>query len=196
MMPAYRGFGFTMPARPRVAMACRLRVRSSLFADRDSVLTVENKLIAEYMSREHLFSSRVYDTATLKGYKYVVAGEADRKDGTGSNHQIDPSSAELVTVDKVWQCHGRLLRSNGVAASRRKDLCLSFALFKLLRHHLSGYPLSETPLNKTRDFIKVGLLAAAADHERLYRVVEVKLGFLFNFYYARSHVRSASDDVW
>jgi hypothetical protein len=166
-----------------------MRVRSSLLAGRDSVLTVENKLIADYMSREHEFSGRDYDAANMKGYKYVVAGEAAERTTTdvkgGENHQIDPSRADIITVEKVWQCQGRLLSSDDAAATRRKDLCLSFAMFKLLRRRLSGYPLGEAMLNKTRDFVKVGLLAAVDGHERMYRVIEAELGFLFDFYYAR-----------
>ncbi|RLM92970.1 uncharacterized protein C2845_PM08G07990 [Panicum miliaceum] len=155
-----------------------MRVRSSVLAGRDSVLTVENKLIADYMSnKEHMEGGRNYDATTMKGYKYVVAGEADRP--------IDPSDDDIVTVEKVWQCQGILLSSDvDAAARRRKDICLSFAMFKLLRRRLGGFPLTEARLNKTRDFVKVGLLAGK-EHERMYRVIEVELGFLFDFYYAR-----------
>ncbi|RLN23388.1 uncharacterized protein C2845_PM07G03540 [Panicum miliaceum] len=155
-----------------------MRVRSSILAGRDSVLTVENKLIADYMSnKEHMEGGRNYDATTMKGYKYVVAGEADRP--------IDPSDDDIVTVEKVWQCQGILLSSDvDAAARRRKDICLSFAMFKLLRRRLGGFPLTEARLNKTRDFVKVGLLAGK-EHERMYRVIEVELGFLFDFYYAR-----------
>jgi hypothetical protein len=155
-----------------------MRVRSSVLAGRDSVLTVENKLIADYMSnKEHMEGGRNYDATTMKGYKYVVAGEADRP--------IDPSDDDIVTVEKVWQCQGILLSSDvDAAARRRKDICLSFAMFKLLRRRLGRFPLTEARLNKTRDFVKVGLLAGK-EHERMYRVIEVELGFLFDFYYAR-----------
>nr|CAB3476670.1 unnamed protein product [Digitaria exilis] len=155
-----------------------MRVRSSIVAGRDSVLTVENKLIADYMShKEHREGGRNYDAATMKGYKYIVAGEADR--------QIDPSDDDIVTVEKVWQCPGILLSSEVEAATRRRrDLCLSLAMFKLLRRRLGGFPLTEARHNKTRDFVKVGLLAGEG-HERMHRVIEVELGFLFDFYYAR-----------
>uniref|UniRef100_A0A0D9XXI8 DUF4220 domain-containing protein n=1 Tax=Leersia perrieri TaxID=77586 RepID=A0A0D9XXI8_9ORYZ len=134
-----------------------MRVRGFLSAGRDSVLTVENKLIADYMSREYTYSGRTYDAATMKGYMYVVAGETDgQKDDNGDYYPIDHLNPQVVTVEK------------------------------LLRRRLGGYPLSEAPLNKTRDFVMVGLLAAAdEEHERMYRVIEVELGFLFDFYYAR-----------
>ncbi|KAF8740062.1 hypothetical protein HU200_013832 [Digitaria exilis] len=79
----------------------------------------------------------------MKGYKYIVAGEADR--------QIDPSDDDIVTVEKVWQCPGILLSSEVEAATRRRrDLCLSLAMFKLLRRRLGGFPLTEARHNKTR----------------------------------------------
>lgn len=168
-----------------------MRVRNFLLDGRDRVLTVDNKLVADYMAREHGYSGADYDATTMKGYKYVVAGEAvELHDGERDYWAIDPeTNPDLVTVDRVWQCEGRLLRSGvdvadgGVVALRHKDLCLSFALFKLLRRRLGRYPLHESCLNKTRDLVKVGLLAGD-DHERMYRVVEVELGFLFDFYYA------------
>ncbi|CAO2174219.1 unnamed protein product [Urochloa humidicola] len=155
-----------------------MRVRSSILAGRDSVLTVENKLIADYMSnREHTEGGRDYDATTMKGYKYVVAGEADRP--------IDPSHRDIVTVEKVWRCQGILLSSEvDAAAGKRKDICLSLAMFKLLRRRLGGFPLAEARFKKTRDFVKLGLLAGK-EHERMYRVIEMELGFLFDFYYAR-----------
>uniref|UniRef100_A0A0E0FAC1 DUF4220 domain-containing protein n=1 Tax=Oryza meridionalis TaxID=40149 RepID=A0A0E0FAC1_9ORYZ len=153
-----------------------MRVRSFILDGRDRVLTVNNKLIADYMSREHGYSNDQYDASTMKGYKYVVAGEAsDLHDVQGDYRTIDPdTNPDLVTVDRVWE----------YSVLERKDLCLSFALFKLLRRRLGRYPLHESRLNKTRDFVRLGLLAGD-DHERMYRVIEVELGFLFDFYYAR-----------
>ncbi|KQJ91960.1 uncharacterized protein LOC104585165 [Brachypodium distachyon] len=174
-----------------------MRVTCFLRDGRDRVLTVDNKLVSDYMAREHGYSGADYDAGSMKGYKYVVAGEAaELHDGERDYWAIDPeTNPDLVTVDRVWECQGRLLRSGpdadqdddddaAMAALELKDLCLSFALFKLLRRRLGRYPLHESGLNKTRDLVKVGLLAGE-DHERMYRVVEVELGFLFDFYYAR-----------
>ncbi|KAF7050652.1 hypothetical protein CFC21_058986 [Triticum aestivum] len=169
-----------------------MRVRNFLLDGRDRVLTVDNKLVADYMAREHGYSGEKYDATTMEGYKYVVAGEAaELHDGETDYWAIDPeTNPDLVTVERVWQCQGRLLSSDVdggetmPAALKHKDLCLSFALFKLLRRRLGRYPLHESCLNKTRDLVKLGLLAGD-DHERVYRVVEVELGFLFDFYYAR-----------
>lgn len=38
----------------------------------------------------------------------------------------------VVTVDKVWTCKGELLKTDN-RGDKLKDICLSFALYKLLR---------------------------------------------------------------
>ncbi|CAL4903866.1 unnamed protein product [Urochloa decumbens] len=168
--------------------------RSSVVANRDRVLTVENKLIADYMSGEHELSVVDYDVGTMTGYKYVVSGEEEGtavlqlQDGReeGGCRTIDPNTngQQLVTIDMVWECDAPLLSRWSRSGNRCKDLCLSFALFKLLRRRLRGYPLHESCLNKTRDLVKLGLLAGD-HHERMYRVIGAELGFLFDMFYAR-----------
>ncbi|KQK04902.1 uncharacterized protein LOC104583095 [Brachypodium distachyon] len=159
-----------------------MRLRSFLLSGRDRVLTFDNKLMADFMLKEHGFCGAEYDAVKMTGYKYVVAGETNQE-GLGE-HGIRRTN-DLVTVDLVWRCDGELLGGGDEAAGKRRDLCLSFALFKLLRRRLGGYPIHEARLNKTRDFVWKGLLGEGHDHERMFRVVEVELGFLFDFYYTR-----------
>ncbi|CAN6195514.1 unnamed protein product [Urochloa humidicola] len=172
-----------LPLQLRVALillwilsAAKLGVRLSncLVASRHRALTVDTKLVADYMLREHELSGADYDAATMAGYRYAVLD--------GPDHQVG------VTLDLVWQCKGRLLRSDDSDTRRRKDLCLSFAMFRLLLRRVGGFQLHEACLNKTRDFVKVGLIGGDADEhccKRMYRVLEVELGFLFDFFYAR-----------
>ncbi|KAL6905506.1 hypothetical protein ACP4OV_003107 [Aristida adscensionis] len=186
------------------AVKLGMRLRSFLLASRDRILTVDNKFIADYMLREHdSDSGRSYDAATMAGYHYVVTGRhgwsrPPRRNSASPSTSTSTSEQQhnkLVTLDLVWQCKGKLLSSDDSATRKRKDLCLSFAMFKLLLRRLGGYPLHEACLNKTRDFVKVGLLggggggghgpAEDSQYRRMYRVVEVELGFLFDFFYAR-----------
>lgn len=111
---------------------------------------------------------------------------------TGDVTEIDPAGIETVDVARIWQCKGKLLQctsSDQGGASRRRDLCLSFALFKLLRLRFAAdhvgdisFPFQET---KCRDFVIKGLLSDDEDLDRAFRVVEAELGFLFDFFYAR-----------
>ncbi|CAM0943499.1 unnamed protein product [Alopecurus aequalis] len=118
-----------------------------------------------------------------------------------------PGAGEkTVDVARIWQCKGKLLqyvpplqatqlsadggrRRNQDGASRRRDLCLSFALFRLLRLRFAtdhvgnmNFPFQS---DKCRDFVIKGLLSDDDDLDRAFRVVEAELGFLFDFFYAR-----------
>lgn len=127
--------------------------------------------VVKYMKR--LKASRqnpgqyYYNATTLAGYRYAVT--------------LDP----LTTVHDIY------LRSLDQEAGgyvveqrRRKDLCLSFALFRLLFRRYHGLPCDEADLPETCELITRGLLvpqqpAGDGDEDRrVFRVAEVELGFL------------------
>uniref|UniRef100_A0A0E0JYS2 DUF4220 domain-containing protein n=1 Tax=Oryza punctata TaxID=4537 RepID=A0A0E0JYS2_ORYPU len=177
------------------ALGYRLALRS----DR---LETDNKIVADYMTYEHDLSQQGHsagDPVTMEGYKYIVRGEeTDVMEPTAPDYvkkiKVDGARA-LVTVECVWQCKGRLLMCSSDAdpgAAARRDLCLSFALFKLLRRRCSNYPLAESGQPKTRDFVLKGLLLQGKDYDerrrrdgRAFRVIEVELGFLYDLFYTR-----------
>ncbi|XP_062182161.1 uncharacterized protein LOC133886489 [Phragmites australis] len=163
-----------------------IRLQSLLSAGRDRVLTANNWLISKYMGHEYVSSIWDFDPVTMRGYKYVVTGEKNVQDGCGE-YKLEVTN-DLVTVDRVWQCEGSLLRSKeNTRPDKLKDLCLSFALFKLIRRRLNGSPLHEPGDIRTLVFVRRGLAGGdlCDDYERMYRVIEVELGFLFDFFYAR-----------
>lgn len=94
---------------------------------------------------------------------------------------------EVVTTDKIWQCKGRLLKSTGGnrKTEQLKDMCLSFALFRLLCRRFAGYSLSESSHEKTWKLVRNGLLFKEGDNERAFRVIEVELSFLYDFFYTK-----------
>ncbi|CAL4915168.1 unnamed protein product [Urochloa decumbens] len=166
-----------------------MRLWSRLSAGRDRVLTANNWLISKHMEHEYVRSVWDFDAGTMKGYRYVVMGQKDVKDGcaeykleVADDHGVKDDH-DLITVDRVWQHEG-----NGTLLSRDntvKDRCLSFALFKLLRRRLSpNLLLHERDDIRTLVFVRRGL-AGGEDHKRMFRVIEVELGFLFDFFYAR-----------
>ena len=86
----------------------------------------------------------------------------------------------------IWQCKGRLLSSTGDPDGRLKDVCLSYALYRLLCRRFAKYPFSERSQQKTWKFVRDGLLSKEGDdHERAFRVIEAELAFLYDHFYTK-----------
>ncbi|KAM0845006.1 hypothetical protein ACQ4PT_056681 [Festuca glaucescens] len=118
------------------------------------------KLVSDYMA----LSGRTGDNAspeTMAGYKYLVLGE-DRQENKMEKTRFrflleETRPEELITVDKVWTWsrdspHGgggarsnddRLLGRHTDSDNKFKDVCLSFALYKLLRRRFYGVSMPE-----------------------------------------------------
>ncbi|EHA8588239.1 hypothetical protein COCNU_scaffold004486G000070 [Cocos nucifera] len=123
-------------------------------------------LVADYMSYEHELT------------KYLVVGEGKAKTEIQAPDylwRLDVTDKNVITMDKVWQCPGKLLHSDGNLAGRLKDVCLSFALFKLLRLRFLNCSAAEA----THAFR--GLLMEEK-HERAFRVIKVELEFLHDLF--------------
>jgi hypothetical protein len=167
-----------------------MRLWSLLSAGRDKVLTKDNWIISNYMAQDYVRSEWDFDPETMKGYRYVVTGEKDMEKGC-AEYKLEVTD-DLITEERLWQPDsGRLLsnKDNKTFSRKLKDLCLSLALFKLLRRRLDENPvLHERDDVRTLVFVRRGL-AGGDDHsssyERMFRVIEVELGFLFDFFYAR-----------
>ncbi|KAG2645304.1 hypothetical protein PVAP13_2KG363500 [Panicum virgatum] len=150
-----------------------MRLLSLLSAGREQVLTTDNWIISKYMGHKQVSSVNDFDPETMKGYNV--------------EDNLDATDEYLVTVDKVWQCEGSLLGNKASAGSKFRDLCLSFALFKLLWRRLSRSPLHEPRDIRTAVFVRRGIAGGdrCQDHERMFRLIEVELGFLYDFHFAR-----------
>ncbi|XBH64990.1 hypothetical protein VPH35_118658 [Triticum aestivum] len=79
--------------------------------------------------------------------------------------------AGLVTIDRVWQLENLFL----------KDICLSFALFKLLRCRFARYKLTDVIPTETNRFIR-SVLLKDGEHERAFRMIADELSFLHDYY--------------
>ncbi|CAL9135866.1 unnamed protein product [Musa textilis] len=149
-----------------------------------------SKLIADYMKYEpELTPQDEPDPTNMRGDSYLVYGE-DRVDHIYEAPdyllRIEITDHRVITVSKIWRCTGSLLNSSGDPEGRLKDICLSFALFKLIQRRFSGYQLAESSLQKTREFVIRGLLSSDDDaHERAFRVIEVELAFLHDYFYTK-----------
>ncbi|XP_066373413.1 uncharacterized protein [Miscanthus floridulus] len=99
----------------------------------------------------------------------------------------------LVTVKDIWQNLGRWLALFGNRRPKFIDhmrlMCLSFSLFKLLRRRFEHYPMVEVGSKMSRRLMVEGLLndhepAAADNASRAFRVIQLELDFLDNYYQA------------
>uniref|UniRef100_K3ZNQ4 DUF4220 domain-containing protein n=1 Tax=Setaria italica TaxID=4555 RepID=K3ZNQ4_SETIT len=138
------------------------------------------KVIAEYMQQQHYNDNLLavpFDPVTMEGYRYIVAGEKYCiKRRPGCTPWYKGGDLKLITVEKIWQCTGRLLVLE--RGKLLKDLCLSMALSKMLNRRFVGFRLSEAGHEKTHDFVFKGLLAGDKPHQRAFRVIEEELVFV------------------
>ncbi|KAF8714031.1 hypothetical protein HU200_028023 [Digitaria exilis] len=96
--------------------------------------------------------------------------------GTALTNRINP-----VTMDKVWQLDGMLDISR--RQPQLKDICLSFALFKLLRCRFARYELPNAGSIRTLNFFW-SLLLKEGEHARVFRVITDELSFVQDYYYS------------
>ncbi|KAF7077919.1 hypothetical protein CFC21_082413 [Triticum aestivum] len=104
---------------------------------------------------------------------YKLKGVSNRVAG-------DMYSKGLVTFDKIWQLDDTLLRSKSL---QLKELCFSFALFKLLRCRIARYTITEVGFIKGRNFLQQMLLEDN-DGERVLAAIAHELSFLHDYYYS------------
>ncbi|KAL6906213.1 hypothetical protein ACP4OV_003814 [Aristida adscensionis] len=161
------GFVFAMVS---ACACCKICITMASTSKRQSVE------IAQYMRREHMADPRrrqsYYNASNLSGYRYVVSSETN-------------TTVEDVFMHSYAGADDTEAGGRGGEWARRKDLCLSFALFRLLFRRCHGLQCAEARLQKTRDLVLEGLLPAAGDgddgqprHARGFNVVEAELGFL------------------
>uniref|UniRef100_A0A0E0HVW4 DUF4220 domain-containing protein n=1 Tax=Oryza nivara TaxID=4536 RepID=A0A0E0HVW4_ORYNI len=93
---------------------------------------------------------------------------------------------ELVTLERIWSHQGRCSHDGcqcnlppgccDILDQKTKDLCLSFALYKLLRRRFFNLPIHEARLQKTRRLVVYGILGEgdSANYKRAFRVSEAE----------------------
>ncbi|CAO2162494.1 unnamed protein product [Urochloa humidicola] len=148
-------------------------------------------LVADYMKQLH---GRDEAGAGEGGHLEAVNVKGEEKlhiEARPQGYRVDRSSppslsvdggGHLVTVDTIWR-----LSSSGdpllASCPHLKDLCLSFALFKLQLRRFIGCPLAEAGCHRALSFVQDGLLSGSP--ERVFRVVEAELSFLADFLYSK-----------
>ncbi|KAJ3696003.1 hypothetical protein LUZ60_001380 [Juncus effusus] len=150
------------------------------FSAAESFFGKENtRLVAQFMKNEHTLAERDPDPKSMDGYKYLVMGEKHLSvDSSSCEGKLIPNS-HVLTIDNVWQCDKCLIND------RLKDVCLSFALFKLIKRKFETLDIAEARQRKTRDFVLKGLLV---DFDRAFKVVDMELRFLRDYFYSSTPV--------
>ncbi|KAM3224380.1 hypothetical protein ACQJBY_057644 [Aegilops geniculata] len=94
------------------------------------------------------------------------------------NNMKAHQDGNLVTIDRVWQLDNMFLMP---MPQRMKDICLSFALFKLLRCRFARYKLADVITKDTIKFVR-SVLLEDGEHERAFRMIADELSFLHDYY--------------
>ncbi|CAD6268482.1 unnamed protein product [Miscanthus lutarioriparius] len=152
------------------------------------------RLIFRYMqqlshnkqSQHHSEEPTVSEDAHAPPPLLVMGEEKRRMDkhphGYMFKNPVLQQSIGLVTIDRVWQSDGKLLVP---IPQRLKDLCLSFALFKLLRCRFARYEHHNIGSGDTIDFFWSFLLKDGEfDSDSVFRVLADELSFVHDYYYS------------
>ncbi|XP_066340823.1 uncharacterized protein [Miscanthus floridulus] len=158
------------------------------------------KVLSDYMATVQHAAAAC--PRTMKGYRYLVVGEEElRMDVAPPAFTPEmvvlpsrPADARIVTVEEVWEQAGsgagdRLLGEATDRDSRFKDVCLSFALYKLQSRRFHDFPIAEAAHPTTRRLVAGAVLEEGPDgYERALRVTEAELSFLRGSIYSKHAV--------
>lgn len=154
--------------------------------------------VADYMKHEHKIH-KIEETSSqskdggkdlcLRDCNYLIVGDSVEEDhqSVGSDrYSVEYKPAEdTVTVAKVWRCKGELLTSKKHGEELR-DVCLSFALCKLLRRKFAGVATAESERDKAQRLVFDNLIRGdGSGWRRTFRVVRTELGFARDLLYTK-----------
>jgi hypothetical protein len=112
------------------------------------------------------------------------------RDSTRVIHAASPGSGDSTPSPASCDSTDRLLGSHTDSDNRFKDVCLSFALYKLLRRRFYGISMPEAKDETSRRLVSDAILDSTIDpnYDRVFRVTEVELSLLQDFSYSRHAV--------
>ncbi|CAO2203185.1 unnamed protein product [Urochloa humidicola] len=125
----------------------------------------------------------------LKKCRYIVMGEDQLvKEATADGYElVSGAAAGVITVGDVWRLpdHDRGFADWDIGSHQRlRRLCLSMALFKLLRRRFEQHePLTEAETSDGRELILRGLNNNSGS-EAVFRVINDDVNFLSEYYHS------------
>ncbi|KAI4367278.1 hypothetical protein MLD38_023035 [Melastoma candidum] len=153
-----------------------------------------HKISVEYLTSDSVLSTlQGANSLTMEGYNLPVSWRffpfqrlirTDKVVYPAYTRHFNSPKDRPLTLEDVWNCEGWLLISQqgrGDPDGRLKDMLLSRSLSHLLITMYAQYSVPSVVLDKTWDLIQNGVLS---NHHRAFRVIEVELELVFNFFYA------------
>jgi hypothetical protein len=191
--------------------AARIVSYFSSSARADSINEESTWLVGDYMRYEHTLGAQDLDSKhfTMKWCKHLVHGEhhvlkdlqvqQEEEEYARSwfGVRLYPEAHEkLITLDKIWGMESGLLGATADQNNRLKDVCLSFALYKLLRRRFYNLPMHEgrssrqkkkkkKKKKKKRRRRRLVFDYIMHDTERAFRIVATELSFLQDLFYSK-----------
>uniref|UniRef100_A0ACD5TAQ3 Uncharacterized protein n=1 Tax=Avena sativa TaxID=4498 RepID=A0ACD5TAQ3_AVESA len=142
-------------------------------------------MVADYMYNEHTRGKFV--PATMEGCHYLVDWPLNKSklDAPSYAAQLTGHVDQVIDIEKIWLCNNQSIDQE------LKDTCLSFSLFHLLRRRFFGFTCGESK-ERAHDFVFEGLLSenekGNTDYNRIFRVIETELAFMYDFFFTKSAV--------
>ncbi|CAN6223540.1 unnamed protein product [Urochloa humidicola] len=163
--------------------------RSYAHGKNASVLTSYMAQMLEHGEHQEHHQAAVQDgKELLKGCKYIVMGERKLvKKATADGYEfneITPYNG-IITVGKVWELPETGSETTTLEIKRLKRICLSFALFKLLRRRFEHQPaMTEEEAHDCRKLILNGLYGQSKEADALFQVMNDEVNFLSEYYHS------------
>ncbi|XP_048548090.1 uncharacterized protein LOC125527622 [Triticum urartu] len=197
-----RGSRFTLPLWSLWALQILrswYRYHSYLLALNSVWHGKSSEVVAEHMrAGPHTSNWKPEDCnpENMVGYKYLVHGETDQRiklekpryvmyiDTAQNDQQAERGFSSLVTLDNIWGCRRHLLNPNNNKGNDQKDLCLAFALSRLLRCRLEDVTLQQDIFRINRKLVKTKILEEE-NTDRAFRVMELQLSFVNDYFNTR-----------
>jgi hypothetical protein len=109
------------------------------------------------------------------------ASDSDPQSMNDYKYAVCYLPSQLITIDQIWDCCG-----NSAYGKALKDLCLSFVLFRrLVGQRYFGVVYHDACRLKDHNFVFKKLLPSEVDFKRAFRIIEVELGFCYDFFFTK-----------
>ncbi|KAF8662245.1 hypothetical protein HU200_056447 [Digitaria exilis] len=150
------------------------------------------RLISSYMShmlleQEHHQAAGDEGDVLLKTCKYIVMGEEKLEDiePTADGYkQLRQNGDTIVTVGKVWELDDKDKFFSSHQIQGLRSICLSFALFKLMRRRFEHLPaVTKEEARNSRNLILKGLYNKS-QAEAVFQVLNDEVNFLSEYYHS------------